>query len=70
MYVGDRHLGATRQVAAGLDVNTPALPPLISPTVAVRLSDHGIIRAVWHRVVTNDNRDSDVFLIGAGHRWQ
>jgi hypothetical protein len=35
----------------------------------VRLSEHWIIRAVFDRVTSSYNRDSDIFLVGLGYRW-
>jgi hypothetical protein len=46
-----------------------AVAPLVSLTSSVRLSDHWLVRFVWDRVITNYNRDSDVFLVGLGYRW-
>ncbi len=68
-HIDNKHLGASRQLPFGGSVNTPALAPLISPTFSVRLSEQWVARLVWDRVVTNYNRDSDVFLLGAGDRW-
>ena len=70
LYIDNKHPGASRQLAVGASVNTPAMAPLISPTFAVQLSDRWLVRVVWHRIMTNYNRDSDVFLLGAGYRWQ
>ena len=46
-----------------------AIAPLASLTCSVRLSEHWIIRAVFDRVTSNYNRDSDIFLLGFGYRW-
>ncbi|HWA09994.1 MAG TPA: hypothetical protein VG838_11135 [Opitutaceae bacterium] len=72
IYIDNKHLAGRTNIGfpVGASVNTPALAPLVSPTFAVRISDHWIVRAVWDRVVTNYNRDSDVFLLGAGYRWE
>jgi hypothetical protein len=70
VYIDNKHAGPSRQLAVGASVNTPAMAPLISPTFAVRLSDHWLVRFTWHRVVTNYNRDSDVYLLGAGFSWR
>ncbi len=70
VYIDNKHPGASRQLPAGVSTNTPALAPLISPTFAVQLSDNWLVRVVWDRVMTNYNRDSDVFLLGAGYRWR
>ena len=50
--------------------NPAAIAPIVSLTVARQLSDHWIVRAVWHRVTTNYSRDSDIFLIGLGYCWR
>lgn len=70
VYIDNKHLGSQRQVASGVSVSTPAIAPLISPTFAVRVAEDWVVRLVWDRVITNYNRDSDVFLIGAGYRWK
>jgi hypothetical protein len=46
-----------------------SVAPLVSLTFSVRLSEHWLVRAVWDRVVSNYNRDSDIFLVGLGYRW-
>lgn len=46
-----------------------AVGPLFSLTFACTLSDHVVARLVFDRVVSNYNRDSDVFLVGLGYRW-
>ena len=70
VYIDNKHSGPSRQLAIGASVNTPAMAPMISPTFAVRLSDQWLVRVVWDRVVTNYNRDSDVYLLGAGYSWR
>jgi hypothetical protein len=47
-----------------------AVAPLVSLTIARRLSDHWITRIIWDRVTSNYNRDSDIFLIGLGYCWR
>ena len=49
--------------------NPAAVAPLASLTCAVRLSEHWFVRAVFDRVTSNYNRDSDIFLLGLGYRW-
>jgi len=49
--------------------NPAALAPLVSLTFAVRLSEHWMARAVFHRVTSDYNRDSDIFMLGLGYRW-
>jgi len=50
--------------------NPAAVAPLISLTIARRLSDHWIARVIWDRVTSNYNRDSDIFLVGLGYSWR
>ncbi|MEO6994993.1 MAG: hypothetical protein ABI273_15400 [Lacunisphaera sp.] len=50
--------------------NPAAIAPLISLTIARQLSAHWMARLIWDRVVSNYNRDSDIFLAGIGYRWQ
>ena len=70
VYVDNKHLGTSRQLPVGGTFNTPAMAPLISPTIAYTFSDSWLARFTWHRVVTNYNRDADVFLLGVGYRWR
>jgi hypothetical protein len=49
--------------------NPAAVAPLASLTCSVRLSEHWIVRAVFDRVTSSYNRDSDIFLLGLGYRW-
>ncbi len=46
-----------------------AVAPLLSLGVSVRLNDDWFVRAVWDRVTTGYNRDSDIFLVGLGYSW-
>jgi len=50
--------------------NPAAVAPLVSLTIARRLSDHWITRVLWDRVSSNYNRDSDIFLVGLGYFWR
>jgi hypothetical protein len=64
VFIDRRHLVTTTSE------NIPvAVAPLVSLTTSVRLSDHWLIRGVWDRVVSNYNRDSDIFLVGLGYSW-
>jgi len=59
-----------RHPATTTSQNIPvAVAPLVSLTTSVRLSEHWLLRVVWDRVVSNYNRDSDIFLVGLGYRW-
>jgi hypothetical protein len=51
-------------------VNPAAVAPLASLSVSGRLSASWMVRAVFHRVTSSYNRDSDIFLIGLGYRWR
>lgn len=46
-----------------------AIAPLASLTVSARLSGNWRARLVWDRVMSNYNRDADIFLLGIGYRW-
>jgi hypothetical protein len=46
-----------------------AVTPLVSLTIARQLSNYWIVRVVWDRVVSDYNRDSDIFMVGLGHSW-
>lgn len=50
--------------------NPAAFAPLLSFTVGTKLSEHWIARLIFDRVTTTNNRDSDIFLLGLGYRWQ
>jgi hypothetical protein len=49
---------------------TAAVAPLLSLTVARRLSENVIARFIWDRVTTAYNRDADIFLVGLGYTWR
>ncbi len=49
--------------------NPRSLAGLVSPTATLRLSAHWQTRLTWNRVVSNYNRDADIFLLGLGYRW-
>ena len=46
-----------------------AVAPLVSLTVARRLTEHWVARLSWDRVISAYNRDADIFLVGLGYRW-
>ena len=63
IYLDQKHpAGAGR-------LNPAAVAPLASLTFSVRLSGNWIVRAVFDRVMSNYNRDSDIFLLGLGYRF-
>jgi hypothetical protein len=43
---------------------------LVTVTTSYRFSDRWFTRFNWNRVRSNDNRDSDIFLLGLGYRWE
>ncbi|HEY5080006.1 MAG TPA: hypothetical protein VII43_09165 [Opitutaceae bacterium] len=47
-----------------------AVAPLVSLTIARKFSDRWDVRIIWDRVVSNYNRDSDIFLVGMGYCWR
>jgi hypothetical protein len=59
-----------RHPANQIRYTTAAVAPLVSLTIARRLSDHFIARLVWDRVTSSYNRDADIFLIGLGYSWR
>jgi hypothetical protein len=63
-YLDRRH-----PAAADTKLSPAAAAPLLSLTIATRLSDHWLVRAVFDRVTSNYNRDSDIFLVGLGYSW-
>jgi len=43
---------------------------LLTVTAGYRFSDHWFTRFNWNRVMSNDSRDTDIFLLGFGYRWE
>lgn len=43
---------------------------LLTVTTSYRFSDRWFTRFNWNRVMSNDSRDSDLFLLGLGYRWE
>ena len=70
VFIDRNHPVSTGQ-AVNVGLNDPAaVAPMVSLTVARQLSDTWIVRVVWDRVVSNYNRDSDIFLVGLGYRFR
>ncbi len=42
---------------------------MVTVTAGYRFSDPWFTRFNWNRVMSNDNRDTDIFLLGLGYRW-
>jgi hypothetical protein len=49
--------------------NPAAVAPLASLTFSLRLSEQWKLLAVFDRVTSSYNRDSDIFLLGLGYCW-
>jgi hypothetical protein len=43
---------------------------LVTVTASYSFSDPWFTRFNWNRVMSNDSRDSDIFLLGLGYRWE
>ena len=43
---------------------------LLTITSSYRVSDRWFTRFNWNRVMSNDSRDTDIFLLGLGYRWE
>jgi hypothetical protein len=50
--------------------NPGDLGGILSLTARWRLGERWLTRFNWHRVVSGNNRDTDVFVAGAGYRWE
>lgn len=48
----------------------PRLRRRLTVTTSYRFSDRWFTRFNWNRVMSNDSRDTDLFLLGLGYRWE
>lgn len=62
-YLIDRHRDPVPNEARG-----DALTGLVTTTGSYRWGEHWLTRLSWNRVVTDYDRDADVFLLGLGYR--
>jgi hypothetical protein len=63
VYIDSKH-----PAAAGS--RTPAaIAGLGSLSITQRFTEHLLARLLFDRVMSNYNRDADVFLLGLGYRW-
>ncbi len=46
------------------------LAGIITLTAGYRFAERWTARANWHRVMTDSDRDADIFVVGAGYRWE
>lgn len=52
------------------ETHTPVdIAALITLTAGYRIGERWIARLSWNRVITDNDRDSDVIVLGAGYRW-
>ncbi len=59
-----------RRSGPGQERNTNSfIAGVASMSGSLRLSEHWQIRATWDRIITNYDRDSDIFLGGIGYRF-
>ncbi|MBT1076879.1 hypothetical protein [Geobacter grbiciae] len=49
--------------------NEIIIPTIFTASAGFRLTPHWLLRASWNRVITNYNRDSDIFMGGIGYRF-
>lgn len=70
IYIDKRHLDNSGQtVNVGLS-SPAAIAPVASLSLARKFSEHWVGRVIWDRVISNYNRDSDIFLVGLGYCWR
>jgi hypothetical protein len=68
IFIDKRNPGQDARIDGRL---TPAaIAPMVSLTIARRLTGNLDARLVWDRVTTSYNRDSDIFLVGIGYCWR
>ena len=59
-----------RKHPAAADSRTPAaIAGLGSLSITQRFTEHLLARLLFNRVMSNYNRDADIFLLGLGYRW-
>jgi hypothetical protein len=51
------------------EYNTTRVNWLASISGSLRFTENWLLRGTWHRVTTNYDRDTDVFLVGLGYRF-
>ena len=49
--------------------NVTKLDWLAGISGSIRFTEHWLVRGTWQRVTTGNDRDSDIFLVGAGYRF-
>jgi hypothetical protein len=49
--------------------NTTRLNWLVSLSGSIRFTEHWLLRGTWHRVTTDNDRDTDIFMAGIGYRF-
>lgn len=48
--------------------SSAAVAGIVSPTMSYRFGHGWFLRVIWDRVISDYNRDADVWLVGLGHR--
>jgi len=61
----DRELPPGSTAGSRLDI-----AGLLTVSASYRFSDPWFTRFNWNRVMSNDSRDTDIFLLGLGYRWE
>lgn len=64
------NIDTKRKPTSGQSRRVPFIAGLVSPTMALELPRHCFLRLTWNRVVTNYDEDADVWLVGAGYRFE
>jgi hypothetical protein len=49
--------------------NTTKVDWVASLSGSIRFTEHWLLRGTWDRVTTNNDRDTDIFLVGLGYRF-
>ena len=63
VYIDKKH-------PAAADARNPtSIAGLGSLSLTERFSEHWMARLLFNRVMSNYNRDADIFLLGVGYRW-
>ncbi|WP_347557640.1 hypothetical protein [Robbsia sp. KACC 23696] len=69
MGVGPYLAADTYRVSRDSDRTGAKLSGLFTMSASYRVTPHVVVRFSWDRVLTTYNRDTDIFLIGAGYRF-
>jgi len=56
------------KIRGGLETGDK-ITALLTMSASYNISEHWLMRASWDRVLTGYDKDSDIFLAGAGYRF-